>query len=196
MNDLPELVHNHEPGDDSPAFWNTHCRTCGGITCFADDSSVTRSNSEPEILNLEKEQYKEISDYMASNKLVLNSDKTHLLVMASEQNHKKHGNFGILLDTGRETIFPQDHEKLLGVNISSNFTWNEHLKNNEFSVHRQITSRINALKKISHSASFQDRKMIANGIVISRIIYAIQLWSGTSNYLIEMLQDSLESIIH
>ena len=30
--------------------------------------------------------------------------------------------------------------------------------------------------------------MIANGIVISRIIYAIQLWSGTSDYLIKMLQ--------
>ena len=91
---------------------------------------------------------------MASNKLVLNSDKTRLLVMAPEPKHKKHGNYGIQLDTGKELILPQDHEKLLGVQISSNFTWNEHLKNNEFSAHRQITSRINPLKKISHSASF------------------------------------------
>ena len=30
VNDLPELIHNHEPIDDSPTFWNTHCRTCGG----------------------------------------------------------------------------------------------------------------------------------------------------------------------
>ena len=189
VNDLPELVHNHEPKDDSPAFWNTHCRTCGGITCFADDSSLSRSNSNPAVLNLQiKETYKEISEYMACNKLVLNSDKTHLLVMASEQKHKKHGNFGIQLDTGREIILPQDHKKILGCQISSNFTWNQHLKDNEFSVHRQLTSRINALKKISYSASFQNRKMIANGIVISRIIYVIQLWSGTSEYLLSMLQ--------
>ena len=142
-----------------------------------------------QLLNLQiKETYKEISEYMACNKLMLNSDKTHLLVMASEQKHKKHGNFGIQLDTGREIILPQDHEKMLGCQISSNFTWNQHLKDNEFSVHRQLTSRINSLKKISYSASFQNRKMIANGIVISRIIYVIQLWSGTSEYLLSMLQ--------
>ena len=25
VNDLPELIHNHEPRDDSPTFWNNHC---------------------------------------------------------------------------------------------------------------------------------------------------------------------------
>ena len=61
VNDLPELVHNHEPRDDSPTFCNTHCRTCGGITCFADDISVTRSNSDPKLLNLEiNEKYQDI----------------------------------------------------------------------------------------------------------------------------------------
>ena len=30
--------------------------------------------------------------------------------------------------------------------------------------------------------------MIANGIVISRIIYVIQLWGGTKDYLLQMLQ--------
>ena len=30
--------------------------------------------------------------------------------------------------------------------------------------------------------------MVANGVLISRIIYAIQLWGGTSNYLLDMLQ--------
>ena len=62
VNDLQELIHNHEPIDDSPTFWNTHCRTCGEITCFADDSSLSRSNSNPAVLNLEiKEQYKKTS---------------------------------------------------------------------------------------------------------------------------------------
>jgi hypothetical protein len=125
---------------------------------------------------------------MASNRLVLNSDKTHLLVMASDRKHKIHGNFGIVLDTGMETVLPQDHEKLLGCNISSNFTWNQHLRDDEFSLHRQLTSRINALRKISYAASFATRKMIANGIVISRIIYVIQIWGGTNEYLLKMLQ--------
>ena len=62
-----------------------------------------------------KEKYEENAQYMASNKLVLNSDKTHLLVMASEKKHKKHGNYGVFLDTGMEIILPQDHEKCRAV---------------------------------------------------------------------------------
>ena len=181
VNDLPELSHDHEPAAESGSFWNNHCKRCGGITCFADDSSISKSNTDPALLNIElKEKYQEISDYMACNKLVLNSDKTHLLVMASKQKHRIHGNYGVQLDTGSELIEPQDHEKMLGSGISSDFTWNEHLKDGELSIHRQITSRINALKKISHAAPFQTRKMIANGIIISRIIYVMQLWGGTA----------------
>ena len=189
VNDLPEVAHNHGTAENSPSFWNNYCTACGGISCFADDSSLSKSSSDPMSLNQEiKEKYEEISEYMASNRLVLNSDKTHLLVMASKLKHKKHGDYGVFLDTGNELILPKDHEKLLGCHISSDFTWNEHLENNEFSLQRQITSRINALRKIGHSASFETRKMVANGIVISRIIYVIQVWGGTKEYLIKMLQ--------
>ena len=61
-----------------------------------------------------KEKYGRISDYMSKNKLVLNSDKTHLLIMTSARNHKSHGNYGITLDTGTEIIEPGNEEKLLG----------------------------------------------------------------------------------
>ena len=131
-----------------------------------------------------KDKYSEISEYMALNKLVLNSDKTHLMVMASERKHKAHGNFGVVLNTGSETILPQDFEKLLGCSISSNLQWNQHLRDDEFSLNRQLTSRINALKKISHSASFATR----NGIFISRHIYVIQLCCGAREYLLKMLK--------
>ena len=38
------------------------------------------------------------------------------------------------------------------------------------------------------SATFKTRKMIANGVVISRIIDIISLWGGTNDYLMKMLQ--------
>ena len=74
------------------------------------------------------------------------------------------------------------------LSISSNLQWNQHLRDDEFSLNRQLTSRINALKKISHSASFATRKMITNGIIIYRLIYVIQLWGGASEYLLKILQ--------
>jgi hypothetical protein len=189
VNDLPEVPHNHPPLETEPSFWNSHCSTCGGMSCFADDSSYSKSSKDPVALNAEiKNKYSEISEYMAANKLVLNSEKTHLLVMASRTQHRLHGNYGVELDTGNEIILPQEHERLLGCEISNDFTWKEHIQDNEYSLQRQITSRINALKKISYSASFQTRKMIANGVVISRIIYVISLWGGTNDYLLKMLQ--------
>ena len=135
-----------------------------------------------------KSKYSEISDLMAANRLVLNSEKTHLLVMASKSQHRSHGNYSLELDTGNEIILPENHQRLLGCEMNCDFTWKEHLQDNEFSMQRQLTSRINALKKISFSASFKTRKMVANGVVISRIIYVIQLWGGTSDFLIKMLQ--------
>jgi hypothetical protein len=68
---------------------------------------------------------------MPSNKLVLNSDKTHLLVMATPYQHWHFQDFGISLNTGAETIEPVATEKLLGGHITSNFSFNEHMKDNE-----------------------------------------------------------------
>ena len=125
---------------------------------------------------------------MACNKLVLNDDKTHLLVMAPKQLRKNHGNFGITLNTGNKIIEPSQHEKMLGCQISSDFTWNFHIRDDEFSMQRLLISRVNALKKVSFGMSFKMRKMVANSIVMARMIYIIQLWGGTSNYLLKSLQ--------
>jgi hypothetical protein len=125
---------------------------------------------------------------MASNKLVLNSDKTHLLVMATPYQHYQNGDYGIYLNTGDEVIQPIRSEKLLGGQISNDFTFNEHLKENEMSVFRSLTSRVNALAKVSQISSFKTRKMIADGVVISKLLYLIQWWGGTHKYLINFLQ--------
>ena len=49
-------------------------------------------------------------------------------------------------------------------------------------------SRINALKQISRFSNFKTRKMIANGVVMSKFIYLIQLWGGCPDYLLTFLQ--------
>ena len=134
------------------------------------------------------EKYSKISDYMANNRLVLNSDKTHLMVMATKHQHREHENFGITLETGTEVIEPVYCEKLLGSYISNDFKWNEHVRGNDCSMFKTLTSRINALRKVSKIAPFKTRKMIADGVVISRLIYLIQLWGGCQGYLLDLLQ--------
>ena len=65
------------------------------------------SNKDPAQLTLDiRSKYKKIAAYMSQNNLILNSDKTHLLVMTSARNHLNHQNFGITLDTGTDIIEP------------------------------------------------------------------------------------------
>ena len=51
-----------------------------------------------------------------------------------------------------------------------------------------LTSRVNALSKVSRISSFKTRKMIADGIVMSKLLYLIQWWGGGSAYLLQYLQ--------
>ena len=44
------------------------------------------------------------------------------------------------------------------------------------------------MKKIQKITSFKSRKMIANGIFISKLIYLMPLWSGCDEYLVKGLQ--------
>ena len=186
-NDLPEAVHNHLVQGNS--FYNIHCNTCGGICSFADDSTVSISRGSHEELDEAIDvKYKEVDKYMRANKLILNSEKTQILVMATPQQHKQHQNYGIILDTGIDMIEPKYSAKLLGACITNDFKFNYHLKDNETSVFKSLTSRVNALSKISKFSNFKTRKMVANGIVMSKLIYMIQWWGGCSDFLVEYLQ--------
>ena len=53
---------------------------------------------------------------------------------------------------------------------------------------KQLASQINGLAIMSSRATFQTRLMVANGIVMSKLCYLIQLWGGCDTYLIKFLQ--------
>ena len=125
---------------------------------------------------------------MRNNKLVLNSDKTHLLIMASPNKHRKHGNFGITLNTGKERIEPIDSEILLGATLSNNFMWNQHIRDGEQAMIHTLNRKNTALKKISQTTDFKTRNMIGSGLVMSSLSYIIQVYGGCSNYLLNLLQ--------
>ena len=65
---------------------------------------------------------------MAANNLVINADKTHLLVMGTQA---MSGARQVQLRAGEHLILPTPTEKLLGCNIPQSMKWGEHLQNNE-----------------------------------------------------------------
>ena len=193
--DLPECVHDHhlQHGDHQPVqpvpLHNMYCTDCGGICCFADDSSYTFSSKEAgNITDKISEKFRSISEYMASNGLKLNGDKTHLMLLMTDESRRAKPDFQITLDTEQEVIETSKSEKLLGGIISQNLKFKDHILNDDESLLKVLNNRLNALKKVGKVASFKSRKMVATGIIISRISYLIPLWSGADDYLIKSLQ--------
>ena len=156
-------------------------------TLNVDDSTYSLGESNPEVLSQKlSQQYEKISSYMAANKLVINGDKTHLVVMGTKKTAARRQEVTIQADGF--TIDPSKTEKLLGGVICEDMKWKEHILGSDQSLVRQLTSRMNGLLKVSSRAPFSTRLMVANGIFISKLCYLIQVWGGCEKYLVKALQ--------
>ena len=84
-NDLPETVYSC--GDESHVNnLVTNCLVCGGICCFADDSTYSVSTKDLEMLKSKlHSSYNIMANYLANNRLKLNDDKPQLLEMTTKQ---------------------------------------------------------------------------------------------------------------
>ena len=89
LNELPEVVHEAScPLRDVEGIviFSTQCQECGGVCCYADDSTYSVQGSDPEELSAKLTQkYAVLADFLTANKLKVNDDKTHLLVMSTRQ---------------------------------------------------------------------------------------------------------------
>ena len=194
-NDLPEAIFTCQkhyqplnPTVGSSSVFTTHCQDCGSVCCFADDSTLSVSDTDPDIL-MEKmnEKYAVLSDYLISNRLKLNDEKTHLVLMTTAEN-RRINNPIIELAANSEIVNTTKTEKLLGTFIHQDLKWNEYIADNQNSLIKSLTTRVNALKKISLYSSFKTRLMIGNGLFMSKLIYLIPLWGGAGSGLLKMLQ--------
>ena len=195
VNDLPEVVHGHhgEPlqgeigGVNNQILFNMNCNSCGGLCCYVDDSTYMFASTDPATLSRKlSEQYRKLANYMGDNKLVINDDKTHLLVMGTAKYNTKRELVSV--DTGTIVVKNTETEKLLGMNIHQSLKWKEHVLGNERSMIKMLTTRLSALKKIAKNASFKTRLMVANSCFMSVITYMISVWGGTESYIIKAVQ--------
>ena len=56
---------------------------------------------------------------------------------------------------------------------------------------RQLTTRINGLKKIAKNTTFNTRLTVAKWAVMSKLVYLITAWGGAQKYLLKGLQVQL-----
>ena len=190
VGDLPEVVHGHDAEEDDQGVqcdYNLHCEDCGGLTAFVDDSTFQVAASNPEDLS-EKltSQYRKLSDYMGDTGLVINDDKTHLIVMGTRKDTNRRKE--VKVETGTVTITPVATEKLLGLQIHESLKFSEHCRDNENSLFKRLIPKMNALKMMAKNASFKTRLMVANATIMSTLSYMLPVWGGTEEYIIQAAQ--------
>ena len=161
--------------------------SCGELVGYVDDGAYSYAHTDPVVLSrVLTEKYNLLEDWMNNNKLVINPDKTHMMVMGTKKAVLPRQQ--VTMMAGNFSIKPTQTEKLLGGNIHQSLKWNQHIADNKSSLIRQLTSRNNGLKKISKNIKFNTRLMVANGAAQSKLVYLITVWGGAQQYLIKALQ--------
>ena len=172
-NDFPETVHQEdcpgrEPNENGTPSYNMHCRQCGGIAVYADDSTYTVSDSDLNALSDKlSDKFSLMANYLTANKLKVNSDKTHLVVMCTDQ-RRRHQPTNARITTEHEVIEASVTERLLGAHIHQGMKWNEYIHDNKNSLLHGLNQRLGGLKKISTAASYKARLTVANAIFMSK----------------------------
>ena len=181
-NELPQVVHEQDcplQGDPSAKIFSIHCQECGGVCCYADDSTYTVVGKDPqELSDALSRKYKVMAEFLTDNKLKVNDEKTHLLVMTTRQKRRFIDTDSVQIQTPSAIIKPSSVERLLGAQVHQDMRWVEHILESESSLVKSLNIRVGALKKLSNMASFKTRKIVASGIFMSKLIYLMPLWSG------------------
>ena len=85
------------------------------------------------------EGYNKISKYIEANRLKINYDKTHLIVITSSQQRAKSKSSNLVeMRAQQHKIKPQKDEKLLGCRIQDDLKWTQYLRDNEENVMKRL----------------------------------------------------------
>ena len=156
------------------------------LDVFADDSTLTVSDGNIEViedkLTVEGEK---VSQWMLSNKLKLNAEKTHLITVGTHERlrtlarHPQVQMDGVQLeeDLGKG-------ELLLGCFIQANLKWQAQIQN----LLKKLKNRLNGLNKIKWIVPFNIRKVITQSIFNSILVYCIPVFGGCDKGQIKALQ--------
>ena len=96
---------------------------CGDMVGYVDDGAYSYAHHDPGTLSqVLTRKYKLLEEWINGNKLVINADKTHLMVLGPKKitNRRKE----VSIQAGAFNIKPTETEKLLGGHLHQTMQWN------------------------------------------------------------------------
>ena len=160
INDLPLLPQNYVVVDlfaDDTTFYD-----------FQFDITQLETNLQ-HALNL-------LRIWCRQNGMVLNTDKTKVMLITSRQKRLSMHNPVLSLTYSDIDIKMTHADKILGVHVDDNLMWNNHFQH----VSKKISTYLWLLSKIRFYLSVEHRLMFYNAYIKPHFVYCSTVWSNTS----------------
>ena len=163
------------------------CTACGSIVTYADDATLMiydhcRTLNQVKLnMNLDK-----LEQFLSNNELAINVAKTSIIeLMISKK--KKGRTTGdpphlIVKDPNKENemmkISDSKNFRILGANFQPNMGWKNHLETGKKAVLPDIRRKLGSLSLLGKQIPLHSRKLIAEGLLMSKLTYLIAQWGG------------------
>ena len=157
-------------------------------TSFADDTTLHVSNKSLNTISTYlNADLKIVENWCLTNKLCINPSKTKSMIITTSQKRRHIDSENFNLTLAGKTIDCVSSERLLGVTISNNLDWCEHIS----TIESKINSKLFLLARIKKFLPLHSRKLFYYCFISPHINYCSNVWSFTSSsniYALERLQ--------
>ena len=188
INEMPEVINNEDCTDQAHnrtnKLYNKNCPKCGILICYADDASyVTTSKSRTENQKNIDDNLEKIKTFLNDNKLAVNVPKTTLNeIMNKQKRGRAKGSppsLSVMTDQNQvKVISAEKTSRLLGGHFTNDLTWKGHLITGEKPMLAAVRKKLGALRHLKKELSYNSRKTLAEGLILSKIHYLLPLWGG------------------
>ena len=146
------------------------------VDSYADDTTITATGkSVNHISRILTQDCTRVSQWMRSNRLKLNPDKTHVMTVGTKERVRSlTEQLEVTMDN---TLLEEDKDKcefLLGCHMQANLKWKKQL----FELQSKLGKRLVGLFKLKFIVPYPVRKAITEGIFNSVLVYCLALFGG------------------
>ena len=156
---------------------------------YADDTTLLRHTKIQELQSAIESVQNEIDNinlWSEQNNLCLNAKKTKMAIFSTRQLAQRHSlaDLVTVIKSAGQDIEQVKNFKVLGVRFNEHLDWTEHVNHTL----KSCFSTLRNLKRFKNTASWQQRKMLMESLVLSKLTYGIALLSDATKAQIERLQ--------
>ena len=119
-----------------------------------------------------------INKWLKKNRLILNLDKSHFVVMGRPRSH-----LNINISIGSKSLSRVNDSKILGVSVDHDLRFESHIQN----LRKKVSNRLSFLYRVKHFVPKSTLKSIYNALILSNLDYGNVVWGHTYNIHIQPL---------